>query len=73
MMIHEFHDITTAQAMLRDITRQCDIRIQLKLHLLLRLSGISVTNFVMPDACSVIQMLRIGSATPFGPLRIPRI
>jgi hypothetical protein len=32
----------------------------------------SVTNFVMPDKCSVIQMVRTAKATPLGPVSRPR-
>jgi hypothetical protein len=39
----------------------------------LRLSGVSVTNFVVPDKCSVIQMVRTVRTTPLGPLKVPRI
>ena len=72
VMVHEFHDIATTETMLRHVTLQRHIRVEIKLHSVLRRSGMSVTNFVTPDKCSVIQIVRTGSATPFGPVSVPR-
>jgi len=33
----------------------------------------SVTNFVMADKCSVIQMVRTARIAPFGPFSVPRL
>ena len=38
-----------------------------KLHHVFPLSGISVTNFVMPDKCSVIQIVRTAQGLPVWP------
>lgn len=73
VMIHQFHDVATTETMLWDIALQHHIRVEIKLHSILRLSGISVTNFVTPDKFSVIQMVCTASATPFGPDNMPRI
>ena len=33
----------------------------------------SVTNFVIPDKCSVIQMVRTAKTDPFGPVNRPQL
>lgn len=73
VMVDQLHNIAATEPMFRQITRQRHVSVELKFHCdVLRLSGISVTNFVAPDKCSVIQMVRTGSAVPFGPVSIPR-
>jgi hypothetical protein len=63
MMIHQFHNVAAAKPMLRHIALQRHIRVELELHTGLRLSGMSVTNFVTPDKYAVIQMGETGTAT----------
>jgi hypothetical protein len=46
VMVYEFHDVAATETMLRHIAPQRHIRVELKLPSVLRLSGISVTNFV---------------------------
>jgi hypothetical protein len=59
--------------MLRQVTSQRHIGIEIKSHFALRLSGISVINFVIPDKCSVIQIVRTDRIIPLGPLNAPLI
>jgi hypothetical protein len=55
VVVHQLDDVPAAETMLQKITRQRCISVKLKSHDVLRLSGMSVTNFVLPDKCSVIQ------------------
>jgi hypothetical protein len=73
VVVHELDDVTPFEAMLRHITRKHGIGVEFQFHGVPRLSGISVTNFVMPDKCSVIQMVRTVRVAPFGPFNVPRI
>ena len=61
--VHQFHDVAATETMLRHIALQRYIRVELELHTGLRLSGMSVTNFVTPDKYAVIQMGETGTAT----------
>lgn len=73
-MVDQFHNIAVTESMLRQISCQRHVSVKLKLHRdVLCVSGISVTNFVTPDKRSVIQMVRMGRGTPFGPTSVPRI
>jgi hypothetical protein len=73
VMVHQFYDVAATETMLRHIAAQRYICVEIELHSVLRLSGMSVTNFVTPDKCSVIQMVRTASATPFGPVSVRKL
>jgi hypothetical protein len=57
VVVHQLDDVAATETMLLDIAREHCILVEFQLHHVLRLSGISVTNFVTPDKCSVIQMV----------------
>ena len=73
MVVHQLDDVAATETMLRQVARQHCILVEFQLHHTLRLSGMSVTNFVTPNKCSAIQMVRTASVTPFGPASVPRI
>jgi hypothetical protein len=57
MEINDLHDISGAKTMHGNVTGQDGIGIEFKFHG--RLSGIKVMNFVCPDNCSFIQIVRM--------------
>jgi hypothetical protein len=63
--IHQFDNVAAPKPMLRQVAGQHRISVKFQFHPVFRLSGIKVTNFVLPDKCSVIQMVRTPRATPF--------
>ena len=73
MVVQKLDDVATTQPIFRQIHGEGRISIRFKLHHVFPLSGISVTNFVMPDKCSVIQIVRAATVPPFGPVSVPRI
>jgi hypothetical protein len=51
--------------------RQCEIGVEFEGHGSSVSIGINAMNFVMPDKCSVIQIVLTRSSTSDGPRKIP--
>jgi hypothetical protein len=54
-MAHLFYDVAAAKTINRHISLHHDFYIEVALHSVLRLSELSVANFMGPDKYSVIQ------------------